>query len=251
MIDLDGPRGLGDAIHLRALVLHLLGAGDEVTVFTPWPDVFSGLAIVVKGIKERTGAEDIHHCSACLHCRLTEVRGRLTTMFEMACRQAGVFEPVPLAIDWVVRNNNLVERIKRRAAGRKVFVYQPPRITNGLEQEVMRPNAEAFVRYIDQHSDCYRIKVGRSDAVEVFGDAPCELNLFDKTSVHDAFDVVSVADMVFSPPSYLTILAQAMDRPYTCMFTRRAALSQFSRAKNLTPEVLFHKPAIGTAVYDA
>jgi hypothetical protein len=169
-------------------------------------------------------------------------------MFEMACRQSGFFDRIELRANWKVRNHSLIASIRRRAAGKKVFVYQPPRITNGLpEQEVMKPRAEEFNDYVGRQSTYYRVKIGHPASAHEFRDAPCELSLFGKTSVPDAFDVLSDADMIFSAPSYLTIFAQAMDRPFACMFTHRAQVSQFSRARNLTPEVLFHKP--GIAVY--
>lgn len=46
MIRLNAPKGLGDAIHVRAVVIHLLRQGELVTVFTRWPEVFADLDIL-------------------------------------------------------------------------------------------------------------------------------------------------------------------------------------------------------------
>lgn len=237
-------KGLGDAIHMRALVRHVM-AREPVTVFTGWPDVFADLPISVKPLKARTGEEDIRHCNSCLHCRLPETR--ITSLFEMACRQAGVSEPVELRIDWRVMNRGLVDTIRIEAGSRKVLVYQPPKIVRTARE--LRPKTEAFLGYLERQAGCYRVKVGHAGAVQEMPEAPAELDLFGKTSVTDLLDIGSAADAFFSEPSYLPILAEAMGKPYACLFTHRAAQAGDSRVRNLTPERLFHT-ALGTAIYD-
>jgi hypothetical protein len=244
VFDIVASKGPGDAVMLRALALHLRRNEWDVTVYTGWPDVFIGMDVAVK--KDRTGEEDIRHCKACLHCRLPEVR--MGTLFEMACRQAGVFDRVPLAIDWIPQNHELMRSILEAADGRKILMYQPPKIARGFEQEEMRPDPESFGAVLMRHSDYFRIKVGHPDSVDA-GKYPCELDLFGKTTVRDVFDIGTIADRMFSDVSYLQILAQALDKFSVCMFTERARNSKFSRVRNMTPDMLFHKRELGRAVY--
>ncbi len=240
MFDLIASKGLGDAIYLRALVLHLIERGESVTVFTQWPDVFSDLPIVTKSLKERTGHEDIHHCQPCLHCRLPEVS--IGGLFEMACRQAGVLDRVELRADWTVKNTELAETVRRAASGRKIMVYQPLKPARGVEQEILQPRPRAYVSYIESRSDMFRVKLGTGGA------GVCDLDLTEKTTVSEAFDVATVADVIFGEPCYLTTLAQAMDKPYVCMFSSRAQWAVQSRVSGLTPWRFMTKP--GTVLYD-
>lgn len=243
VIYLDSPKGLGDAIYVRAIVLHCLER-DRVTVFTPWPDVFDDLPITTEA--RRTGNEDIRHCSACLHCRLPEVQPE--SIFAMACRQAGIQEPVELKMNWKVRNPDVLAKIRRRAGDRQILMYQPPKRETGTQQDLSRPDSAAFTDYL-RTRNAYRIKVGSASVQEIPA-APCELDLFGKTSIHDVFDLGTIADSFFGEPSYIGIMAQAMNKPHTCMFSSRAAWANDSRIRNMTPQRFFHKPELGTAVYD-
>lgn len=246
MIELDGSRGLGDALYVRAVALHLLDKREQVTVFTRWPDVFSGLPVTLQPLTAYTGREDLHHVVSCLHCRLGAVK--MLDKFTLACLQAGLDEPIPLRMDWKPLNNALLESIRAKAAGRPIFLYQPPKISGSDEQRDQEPSEGDFCRVVDENAGRFRIKVGHAKYVREYGGS--ELDLFGKLSVTDALDVCTIADLFFSTPSYLGIMAEALDRPHVCMFTRRAQVSPWVRTRSLTPLRFFHKPHLGTAIYD-
>lgn len=239
MYELVAAKGLGDAIYLRALALHLLERGKVVTVFTRWPDVFADMPVKIEA--DRTGYEDIRHCAYCLHCRLPEVR--VETMFGMACRQAGVSEPVALRLGWAPRS-----RPPRRLKGR-LLVYQPPKVVNGVEQGLLQPDRAAFRRYITSRTDCIRVKVGAE--LGEHGDMPAEVDLVDQTTIPELFDLASAADEFFGEPCALITIAQALDKPAVCMFSAKAKDAKQARVRNLTPARFFHKPELATAIYDA
>lgn len=242
---LNAAKGLGDAIYLRAVVLHLLAQGETLTVVTGWPDVFSDLPVTVKPLSSATGDEDWHHAKPCLHCRIiTDV-----DQFAMACRQAGITEPVELRMNWRVKNTDLVARIKREAAGRKVFVYQPLKKASNVNQDLARPQWGAFRKVVEKHADHFRVRLGHPAHLDDTP-APCELDLFGKTSVTDAFDIATIADVFFGEPCYLFILAQAMNKPSISMFSGRGADSGRHRIVNFSPERLFHKRHLTSAIYD-
>lgn len=245
MKQLNASKGLGDAIYLRAVVLHLLDRGEDLTVFTGWPDVFSDLPVTVKAYSDATGDEDWHHAKPCLHCRI------ITDMdsFAMACRQAGIEEPVELRADWKVRNKELIYRIRREAGGRRIFVYQPLKKTTNENQSLARPEWGAFRKVLEKNEDHFRIRLGHPSHLDDSA-APCELDLFGKISVTDAFDIVSIADVVFGEPCYLFILAQAMNKPSISIFSGRGADSGRHRIVNFSPERLFNKRHLTSAMYD-
>jgi hypothetical protein len=245
-IDLNAPKGLGDAIYLRAIVLHLLERGDEPTVFTRWPDVFADIPATVKRVEDVTGAEDLRHAMYCLFCRVPAVRA--LDQFALACLQAGILEPVALRMDWKIKNDRLVDDIRRRAGSRRILLFQPVKCANA-DQEALRPKQDSFARFI-AGGDGFRVKVGNPAHIRAGDATPCDLDLIGKTSISDVFDVASVIDSIYCEPCFLLPLAEAMDKPVVCMFSRRGLASKVERVYNVTPERLFHKKHLATAVYD-
>lgn len=243
MKQLNASKGLGDALYLRAIVLHLLGKGEKLEVFTGWPDIFSDLPVTVKPYSAATGDEDWHHAKPCLHCRI------VTDMdsFSMACQQAGISEPVELRVDWKVRNPAIVARVKREAGARKILVYQPLKKAVNQNQELARPQQDAFLNALDARADYFRVKLGHPNLDNA---GACELDLFGKTSVTDAIDIATAADLFFGEPCYLFILAQALKKPSVVMFSGRGADSGRHRITNFSPARLFPKPDLTTAIYD-
>lgn len=249
MINLDGSKGLGDALYVRAVARHLLfKEGKEVIVYTRWADIFSDLPLTVKPLDARTGAEDLHHVVYCSHCRVQQPAS--LDFFTLACRQAGIMDEVHLFIDWKIRNQPLVDSIQEAAKGRRVFVYQSPKKAVNAEQEAMRPNRAAFNRYVANHNDCFRVRLGHPSAVEDDQSAPHEMDLFGKISVTDALDVGSIAHLLFSDPSFITVMAESMGKRFTAMLSRRAETFPNVRARNATADRLFHNKNLLTVVYD-
>jgi hypothetical protein len=76
------------------------------------------------------------------------------------------------------------------------------------------------------------------------------LDLFGKTSIADTFDVCTIGDLFFGEVCFLTpTIADAMGKPYICMFSKRASVSnQWTRL--ITPQRLFHRKDLGVAIYD-
>lgn len=247
MIHLNAPKGLGDALYLRAIALHLLARGDSLTVYTGWPDVFTGLAATVKRLNEIGESDTIDHAMYCLFCRIPAVR--ILDQFTLTCLQSGIVEPVALRLDWPVSNHKLLADVKSRAGNRPIFIYQPPKLANNEKQEHLCPRIEPYSAYVAAKADCFRIRVGCPEFVQD-RKLPCELDLFGKTSVRDVLDLCTIGDLFFSGPSYLLIAAEAMDKPFTCMFSRRGLASGFARVRNVTPERVFHKRHLATSVYD-
>lgn len=246
MIALQAPNGLGDAIYLRAIVLHLLARGEEVTVFTRWPDVFSDLQVTIKGLLEIDATSPPRY--ACYPMSRPVPAG--ADDFTMRCRQVGIKEPVELKLGWRVRNPNLIDRIKRDAAGRRIFLYQCARAIRTPVSALLKPRREAFNAFIAKYRDCYRIKLGHPPHVADDADAPCELNLFGKAFIFDTFDVCTIGDLFFGQASFINCIAEALDKPYITMFARAALASDDYRANSATPERVFAKKHLATAVYD-
>ncbi len=244
MIRINASKGLGDAIYLRAIVMQLLADDEQVTVYTQWPDVFFGLDITLRSLEEIGDHNGIRHAA---YSRVAPIDG--LNQYEMACHYAGLERAAPLDLRWKVRNEAKLARILSASKGRRIFIYQNVKKANNPEQELIRPKREAFRAFIDSFYDFFRIRTGHPDYVED-GDLPCELNLVGKTGIHDMFDLATIGDTFFSDPSYLPILAESLDKPHTIMFSRRGQQAESERVSRVTPELLFHKPALGIAIFD-
>lgn len=246
MIWLNSPKGLGDAIHVRAVVLHLLKQGEEITVFTLWPDVFDNLPVSVRPADEAKQHLDLTSARACVQCMVPHIRG--LSQFRNVCLQAGILEPIDLDIEWSARNSPLLDGVLSKA-DRPILIFQPLKRVNNEEDELRRPNVDAFDRLIAGHEDHFTVRIGHPQFVE---DMPiaCDLDLFGKLSVTDAIDLVTIADLVCSEPSYLGILAQAFDKKLECLFSARGLRSKVKSVAGATPERLFHKKQKTTAIYD-
>lgn len=250
MIKLNSPKGLGDAIYLRAIVLHLLACGETITIFTAWPEVFEDLPVGTIGANDYTFEDDIRHAMACLHCRVPAIMtmGR----FRLTCVQAQISEPVELQMAWSATNVSLLKDITSKAAGKRILLYQPRKISKDEDQELTRPLRASFNQYVATRDDCFRIKIGNPVFVNDDLDLPCELNLIGKTSIKEVFDIASISDEIFGESScFLPNLAEAMGRPFVCMFSRRATLAVHrKRAWSMRPEFLIHKKHLATVIYD-
>ena len=242
---LNASKGLGDALYLRAVVLHLLKRGEEITVFTQWREVFEDLPIIVKSNHEATGGEDWHHAKPCLHCRMESMQG--LDQFAMCALQAGIREPVELRLDWRPKSG-LAESVKHQASGKPILLFQPFKKAKNANEALMRPESSALASQLADSSH-FRVKLGHPAHLseEYF---PCELDLFGKTSVREALDLCTIADLIVSETSYLTVAAQAMDKPFVCIFSSKGRDSGRHRIMNIKPSRIFHKPALGTALYD-
>lgn len=243
MFKLNAGKGLGDAIYLRATARHLVSLGEEVEVYTVWPEVFADMPVMIRSVAEIVDNGDLRHVAPC-NCRIPQVEA--LDQFANATARAGVPD-APLRIDWTVRNPALVDRVRRQAAGRPILLYQPVKRAKNPQQAALRPMREAFNRYVAERTE-FRVKLGHAAWVEEDNEVACEMDLFGHTSVADVFDIATAANVIFAEPCYLAVLAQAMDKELICMFSRRALSSENVRVSSVTPQRFLHKPA--QAVFD-
>lgn len=247
MVRLVAPKGLGDAVYLRAIVLHLIGRGEKVAVSTEWPQALDGLGVEFRSRADvdstyRPAGFSLHHKLAGLHEGYAGL-----DQFEICCRRAGLDEePVTLQIQWAVKNKWLCKKVRSDAAGRPILIYQP-RKRQG--QSDLTPKLEAFDEWLDAHKEFYRVRVGNKSFINADESRDCDLNLVGATLVSDVFDLATVADLFFSEPSYLGMLAEAIDKPSVWMLSRDTVNQD--DWNHLTPQRMFHKPHLSRAVYDS
>jgi len=231
---LNASKGLGDAIYLRAAVLHVLKS-EPVTVYTRWPEVFFDLPIKVRGIECIAEADDLRSVAYSMRAPMTEC------MFDARCRVAGLEPPIEMRLDWPIRNSALVDSVREQAAGRQVIVYQPQKV------DLLSPAARPF-RYAVAGLDGFRVKIGREPYVT--DDAlPCELDLLNKTSVLDAIDLCASADRMFGELCWLMPAAECLGKPFKCIYSHRAMASD-EWIKNIDPQIMFRGSSKSEILFD-
>ncbi len=246
VIRIAAPKGLGDSVYVRACVLHWLSLGQRMAVYTYWPEVFRDLesvrVISPEGVVDFTGFRQVRYV----------LRDHTTgDQFTMAREAAGIDAPIALRLDWNVWNHALVRSVKRQANGRPILLYQTAKKANNAEQELLRPRPDVFNRFLRKRGAAYfRVRIGHPDHLQENADAQSDLDLVGQTSVGDVFDLGMIADHFYSESSYLLIMAEAMDKPFTCMLTRRGLRSGYERVHNVKPERIFHKQHLATVIYD-
>lgn len=239
LIHIAGPKGLGDAIYIRAIALHLIGQGKRVAVSTHWPDVFLGVPVSIvplNGNEMQVGFSLRHPGGG----SYPDTAG--LSQFDIWCRRAGIAEPVKLELRWPVQNRNLVRLIRRKAAGRKILVYQPRKKDNPLS-----PRRNPFYAWVRERSDCYRVRVGHPQFVEG-AVSDCEMDLVGQTGVTDIFDVATVADLFFGDLCYLGIVADALEKRSVCMLSSEAVAAP--GWCHLSAHRLFRNTHLAELIYD-
>jgi len=246
LIELVGSKGLGDALYLRAAVLHLLRRKEAVKVYTKWPDVYSDLPVSIGEHGRGFTTAGVRFFTSSVY--LSDPPPGVDE-FTFCCRNAGIEDTVEWRIDWKVRNHALLDRIKRAAGDRKIFIYQPLKVPRNGDQEALTPNPESFNKVIVAHRDYYRIKLGHPPFVMNDQDLPFELDMFGKGFIFDTLDICTIGDLFFGQPCFVPQVAAALGRPSICMFSRRASISD-RWIRRVNPEWCVHKKELTKVMYD-
>lgn len=236
MITIRGGKGLGDAMYLRSAVELLLRTEPDVkehdiTVCCDYPQVFHGLFVTVAAFR-RTGINRLAHYSI--------RKGEKTNQWDDVCIQAGL-KAEPMRITWSVRNKNLVDEVRRLAAGRKVILCHGGRIpmgrTDGFGAE-LAPLKSGFDDVLRCLSDCYVVRVGKGNALYPLS---VGIDLTDLTTVSDLFDLAVLCDGIVGQCSYAVPLAEALDKPAIFVWSAKGLRSKTKYVQQITPAKILSK----------
>lgn len=236
------PNGLGDAIYLRAVALHLLDKGESVNVVTMWDEVFRDLPVSISTWAGLVGDEQMRYVAYSMRHKVTgEIKD--FNQFQLCCYEAGIQDEVKLDFRWKMKNTKWRDEIMRNADGRKILIYQPIKREN-----IFTPHIEAFNRWLHSKSDYYRIRIGHPELIITGSSMECELDLVGKITRYDVFDIATIGDLFFGELCFLPMLAEAMNKNFVCMFSKRA--SKNPEYNHVNFQRMFHKYYLGAAIYD-
>lgn len=247
-----GPKGLGDAIYLRAIVLRLLRESVELAVFTSWPEVFDDLPVETRPRSEAWSDE-----SSALRYPISPNRERRLgrcegSEFATSCRQAGLSETADLVLDRPIKDRARLDEILRAAGGRPICIYQPRKRPKNTLQELLSPNRNSFRRALEALAPRYAlVKIGHPEFVIDDTGLPCDLDLVGPNTVPLILDLSGSAAAFFGEACcFIPVLAQACAKPFSCLFSRRAITSDDPLASGAVPQWIIHKPELATVLFD-
>lgn len=241
-----GGNGLGDAIYVQSIARHLLKKGNAVEVCTRWPDVFSQLDGAVRTSPFRR--DRITHLA-----HYTARKGMAgTSQFQDCCYQAGIHEPVQLCLGWRITEPDLAARVRGDGL-RPVIGVSVPRTpmgrTDGFGKEVL-PDCRVIQKVIDAMGHRARfVQVGGGHPLFRFGGI--DLDLVNKTTVPQLFDVASACDGFLGYCSFLVPLAEALDRPSLWIWSRRGLTCSTAYVRRIAPQKVLHSVKSQHIVDDA
>lgn len=228
-----GGSGLGDSLYVRPIAEHFAAKGEQVVALTNYPDIYLGSGIATEPFS-RTNCQVIAHY----------VNGKSktdTTQWQDVCTAAGV--AVSMRFDWNVRNQGLVERVKRAAKGRSIILAhggRPPMgRSDGFAMELL-PQQGAFNAALNSMSDCLVVAIGGSDGVCY--PLPVELDLTGKTTVADMLDLAWISAGMVAQCSFAIPMAECFDKPLLAVWSVRAQSSNQAYIKTITPQKVLSKP---------
>lgn len=163
-----------------------------------------------------------------------------TDQFRDCCERAGLGFEVELKIDWKVRNEKLVEPLRR--SDKPIICVQLPRLpmarTDGFGDDLL-PDCRKMQQAID-------LLKGRAIIVQIGKGAPLfrfngiNLDLANRTTVSDLLDVASVADGFLGYCSFIAPLAESFGKPLLLVWSRKGANSTQRFIRLITPRKIFH-----------
>lgn len=229
-----GGRGLGDALYLRPIAEHFIRSGTSVSVLSDYGDVFIGSGAGVEPFSRTNGASIVAHY----------VQGKEnpdTTQWQDVCKSARV-GVLPLRFGWTVRNTELVEDLKAKAAGRPLVIVhggrEPMDRKDGFGLELL-PTKAAFDAALEALGDCYTVQIGKATQIYPL---PVDVDLNGSTSVSDLLDIASICDGIVAQCSFAVPLAEVFDKPLLAIWSARAQRSPTPFIRATTPKKVLSGP---------
>lgn len=174
-----------------------------------------------------------------------------TDQFRDCCERAGIGFDVELKIDWKVRNEKIVEALRR--SDKPVICVQLPRLpmarTDGFGDDLL-PDCRKMQRAIDAlKGRAFVVQIGKG--APLFRFSGINLDLANRTTVSDLLDVASVANGFLGYCSFIAPLAESFGKPLLLVWSRKGANSTQRFIRQITPRKIFHLESSRAVMDDA
>ena len=225
-----GGSGLGDSLYVQSVARHLVSRGVDLEVCSDWPEVFQNLPVTLVPFS-RANIDYLAHYS--------KRKEENTDQFVDCCLQAGIKESVNLTLDWKTRDTRLTQSL---ADKRILLVHggrEPMARKDRFGRELL-PNEHVFNRILESLHDVYYI-VQIGSGAQLYPLKHVDLDLTNKTSVSDLFDLASIAKRFMGQVSFIIPLAESFDKKALIVWAHKGLSSQERYIARIIPQKILHK----------
>jgi hypothetical protein len=206
-----------------------------------YPDVFIGSGAAVEPFT-RARINVLAHYSA-------RKANPLTTQWRDICDTAGVGR-IPLRFDWAVRNGDLVDGLRAKAAGDPIILVhggrEPMGRIDGFGMELL-PRRAAFDAALGVFADCLTVCVG--NATQIYP-LHVDEDLNGSTSVSDLLDLFWSCDAVVAQCSFAVPMAECFRKPLLAIWSSRGLASGNQFIRTIAPRKILEAPTSSHAMDD-
>ncbi len=221
---------------------HFIRQGEQVVACSDNPAVFTGAGAEVEAFR-RDRIDVVAHYTM-------GKSNPLTNQWQDVCNSAGVGS-IPLHFDWTAINQDLVDDLRARAAGRPIVIVHGGRApmgrTDGFGKELM-PDQRAFDIALASLEGCFLVQIGKGEQIYPLKSS-CDLS--GKTSVTDLFDIASICAGMVAQCSFIVPLAECFDKPLLAIWAHRGlSTGRHQYISSITPQKILSKPTSTFVVDD-
>ena len=235
MIDIRSGSGLGDSLYLQGVVRELVNRGEtDITVRTNFPDVFHSIKDHIHTVpftKENTKQTAVY----------TLRMGEPTSYFQDCCISAGLQGSVDFKMDWSVKNTDLIAELKSH--NKPILLVQmvrkPMARDDGFAENLV-PNCDRIQEALDQIGDkAYKVLIGAGENLHPF--EGIDLDLSNKTTLHDILDLGYSCDAMLGYCSFMVPLAEQFSKNVLFIWSRKGLKDKHSFVRKVTPRKVLHR----------
>jgi hypothetical protein len=255
-IGLKGASGLGDTIYGYPIVRYYAQKHDEVYYMTNYPELFKTIPNAKCFKHEKLNYIRLPDGQRQpIDIRFTYCGRKYTSgssQFTDSRISAGVKEPIELKIPWQTRNQKLIDSINDKCGGKKVCIISAPYEPFGREDQwgaILRIQPDIMQRIVDKYKNkLYFILIGNEYTLHTIKNV--NLNLINKTSVSDLFDLVKRCDYGISQIGNMLPLCECQGKKNFIIFSKKAMESENRFISAITPEKTIHYKNLNISVTD-
>ena len=256
-IGLKGASGLGDTIYAYPIVNYYAKKHKTVYYMTDYPEIYQSIPNVKCHPHQKLNYFTLKDGSKQpVDIRFTYTPRKYTpgtSQFTDSCISAGITKKIDLTIPWKIQNNPLVEKVKRlNKHKKKVCVLSAPYEPFGREDEwgkILRIDPVFMQNIVDAYKDeVFFIQVGNKYTLKKIRGV--DIDLVNKTTVSDLFDLVKICCFGLSQIGNLLPLCECLGKRNMIIFTRKAIESENRFIAAITPEKTVHYKKQNISVFD-
>lgn len=244
-IRIKSASGLGDTIYIYPVARHLLDSGfKNITVMTNYPDVFQDLPVkTIKHTKD-WATYKISYAGA--------KRKKETDQYQDVLIAAGIPISTPLEIPWEIRNNEIVEHVRKRAKGKKIALISTPYTIFGREDEWGKEYRIDYRKYDEFLSllrdEYFIVSTGTKEPIYLLNNV--DMSMVRKTSVSDLLDLVYDSDTCVYQVGHMLPICEALNKRSFCFFSAVGMSLDNQFLRTITPSKVIHKKDICRGIVD-